>query len=44
MVSFPLDEKTLNPLKHKHSQSQTAHKETLIDAESPVIHLIILTV
>ena len=41
MVSFPLDEKTLNPLKHKHSQSQTAHKGTLIDAESPVIHLII---
>ena len=41
MVSFPLDEKTLNLLKHKHSQSQTAHKETLINAESPLIHLII---
>ena len=41
MVSFPLDEKTLSPLKHKHSQSQTAYKETLINAESPLIHLII---
>ena len=32
-----LDEKTLNPLKIKHPQSQAAYEETLINGEPPVI-------
>ena len=34
---LPLDEKTLNPLKHKHPQSRAAYEETLINGEPPVI-------
>ena len=38
---LPLDEKTLNSLKHKHPQSQLAYEETLINGEPPIIHPII---
>ena len=40
-VILPLDEKTFNCLKQKHSQSQPAYEETFINGESPVIHSII---
>ena len=34
---LPLNEKTLNLLKHKHPQSQAAYKETLITGETLAI-------
>ena len=38
---LPLNEKTLNLLKHKHPQSQAAYKETLINGETLAIQPIL---
>ena len=40
--NLPLDEKTLNFLKQKHTQSKPVCEETLINGEPPVIHHIIM--